>query len=341
VVTTRVKIKVCCFSLVPCDRWMTEVISNRTNTAEASERASAFAHARHFAFVEALMSTAPRFVATRATTRNKRKLDLSTPLFRARGYRTIRITEDERAALDDAAPVVRVDVGPVTQYTNAAYDGDRVLAPWDTKSSADGIERVGKQRAYAIERMTLDGPSTIVTTTRERPLGLVFEPDTQGRVRVSDFVRGSDAEKASKVSALSPDGAQCAKKGDVLRAFSATQISFTTTTALLGDLSGTKRVRTLFGCDGESWDAVRTALTNGRKADGAVTMIFERLDDASKRERWDREEVEVEFRGLGEKTTAELKRERARAPDESQTAVNGSILAGVAAFVLLIAAGFM
>ena len=159
---------------------------------------------------------------------------------------------------------------------------------------------------------------------------------------MADFVRGSDADKAASVARLSPVGADCARRGDVLRAFTATQVSFTTTGALLGDLSGTKRVRTLYGCDGESWERATAALTNGRVADGPVTLVLERLADAeaTERESWAREERKIEFRGLGEKTTVEVQRERAREIGEPQTAVNASILVGALSFLLLIAAGF-
>jgi len=226
-----------------------------------------------------------------------------------------------------------------------------VAAPWASTATTPATERRGqKERAYVFDSSALDAsagdgaPSTtrIVSVTSTRPLGIIFEPDARGRIRVADFVRGSDADKAASVARLSPVGADCARRGDVLRAFTATQVSFTTTGALLGDLSGTKRVRTLYGCDGESWERATAALTNGRVADGPVTLVLERLADAdaTERESWAREEREIEFRGLGEKTTVEVKRERAREIGEPQTAVNASILVGALAFLLLIAAGF-
>jgi len=272
--------------------------------------------------------------------------------YRASGYRTTKLSDVERTQLQDgdaSYTVVKVDVGPVTAYTGGRYDGQKVAAPWASTATTPATERRGqKERAYVFDSSALDAsdgaPSTtrIVSVTSTRPLGIIFEPDARGRIRVADFVRGSDADKAASVARLSPVGADCARRGDVLRAFTATQVSFTTTGALLGDLSGTKRVRTLYGCDGESWERATAALTNGRVADGPVTLVLERLADAdaTERESWAREEREIEFRGLGEKTTVEVKRERAREIGEPQTAVNASILVGALAFLLLIAAGF-
>jgi hypothetical protein len=272
--------------------------------------------------------------------------------YRASGYRTTKLSDVERTQLQDgdaSYTVVKVDVGPVTAYTGGRYDGQKVAAPWASTATTPATERRGqKERAYVFDSSALDAsdgaPSTtrIVSVTSTRPLGIIFEPDARGRIRVADFVRGSDADKAASVARLSPVGADCARRGDVLRAFTATQVSFTTTGALLGDLSGTKRVRTLYGCDGESWERATAALTNGRVADGPVTLVLERLADAdaTERESWAREERKIEFRGLGEKTTQEVKRERAREIGEPQTAVNASILVGALSFLLLIAAGF-
>jgi hypothetical protein len=272
--------------------------------------------------------------------------------YRASGYRTTKLSDVERTQLQDgdaSYTVVKVDVGPVTAYTGGRYDGQKVAAPWASTATTPATERRGqKERAYVFDSSALDAsdgaPSTtrIVSVTSTRPLGIIFEPDARGRIRVADFVRGSDADKAASVARLSPVGADCARRGDVLRAFTATQVSFTTTGALLGDLSGTKRVRTLYGCDGESWERATAALTNGRVADGPVTLVLERLADAeaTERESWAREERKIEFRGLGEKTTVEVQRERAREIGEPQTAVNASILVGALSFLLLIAAGF-
>lgn len=272
--------------------------------------------------------------------------------YRASGYRTTKLSDVERTQLQDgdaSYTVVKVDVGPVTAYTGGRYDGQKVAAPWASTATTPATERRGqKERAYVFDSSALDAsdgaPSTtrIVSVTSTRPLGIIFEPDARGRIRVADFVRGSDADKASSVARLSPVGADCARRGDVLRAFTATQVSFTTTGALIGDLSGTKRVRTLYGCDGESWERATAALTNGRVADGPVTLVLERLADAdaTERESWAREERKIEFRGLGEKTTVEVQRERAREIGEPQTAVNASILVGALSFLLLIAAGF-
>lgn len=182
--------------------------------------------------------------------------------------------------------------------------------------------------------------STILSVTQDRPLGIVFEPDADGLVRVADFVAGSQAAKANDVASLAPFGAQCAKRGDVLRGFTGVQVSFKTTASITGDLSGAKRVRTLYGADGQGWGEVCAALTNGRKADGPVTLVLERDADAERRENWPRAQTELEFRGLGEESTKD-KRERERLePTEDEKAANLSILVGVASFLLLIVSGF-
>ena len=91
------------------------------------------------------------------------------------------------------------------------------------------------------------------------------------------------------------------------RAFTATQVVYKTTAALTGDLSGTKRVRTLYGAGGKDWKDVSAALANGRVADGPVTIVVERDLDRARAEAWPRVTKEIEFRGLGEETTAEKK----------------------------------
>ena len=72
-------------------------------------------------------------------------------------------------------------------------------------------------------------------------------------------------------------------------------------------MSGTKNVRTLYGADGKDWKDVSAALANGRVADGPVTIVVERDLDRARAEAWPRVTKEIEFRGLGEETTAEKK----------------------------------
>jgi hypothetical protein len=176
--------------------------------------------------------------------------------------------------------------------------------------------------------------------TATRPLGIVFEDDADGRARVADFVKGSDAARANDVAALAPYGAQCCRRGDVLRAFTATQVVYKTTAALTGDLSGTKRVRTLFGADDVPWGEVSAALANGRVADGPITLVLERDVDRERAENWPRREEEVEFRGLGDESTQAKKQRERYASDEDTERANIAFASAIAAFALLILAGF-
>lgn len=263
--------------------------------------------------------------------------------YRCDGYRTFAVAEED----DDDARLVRVkvDCGPVSAYTGGRYDGERVTPAWQATSTTPPSERLGrgaKSRTYVFERV-LSTSSEILSVTAERPLGIVFEEDADGRVRVSEFIPGSRAAKAAEVASLAPFGAQCCRKGDILRAFTATQVVYKTTAALTGDLSGTKRVRTLYGADDKDWKDVSAALANGRVADGPVTIVVERDLDRERAEAWPRVTEEMEFRGLGEETTAE-KRTRERflddADDNDRTSANIAFAAAIASFVGLILAGF-
>lgn len=256
--------------------------------------------------------------------------------FRANGYLAF-----EALDASPSSERIKVECGPVDAYTGGKYDGDKVR--WNSLASTPPSERKGGfERVYVFDRVLpqTDGASTILSVTQDRPLGIVFEPDADGLVRVADFVAGSQAAKANDVASLAPFGAQCAKRGDVLRGFTGVQVSFKTTASITGDLSGAKRVRTLYGADGQGWGEVCAALTNGRKADGPVTLVLERDADAERRENWPRAQTELEFRGLGEESTKD-KRERERLePTEDEKAANLSILVGVASFLLLIVSGF-
>lgn len=259
--------------------------------------------------------------------------------FRANGYLAF-----EALDASPASERIKVECGPVDAYTGGKYDGDKVR--WNSLASTPPSERKGGfERMYVFDRVLppSDGDgasSTILSVTQDRPLGIVFEPDADGLVRVADFVAGSQAAKANDVASLAPFGAQCAKRGDVLRGFTGVQVSFKTTSSITGDLSGAKRVRTLYGVDGQGWGEVCAALTNGRKADGPVTLVLERDADAERRENWPRAKTELEWRGLGQESTKD-KRERERLePTEDEKAANLSILVGVASFLLLIVSGF-
>ncbi len=294
--------------------------------------------------------------SSRGRGRGRGRLDASSSSrddieYRCDGYRAIRCDDDDDDDERDARVVrVKVDCGPVSAYTGGRYDGERVTPAWQSTANTPPSERLGRGaelRTYAFERVLprdgTDWTSEIVSVTAERPLGIVFEEDADGRVRVGEFVPGGFAAKASEVASLAPFGAQCCREGDILRAFTATQVVYKTTAALTGDLSGTKRVRTLYGADDKDWKDVSAALANGRVADGPVTIVVERDLDRARAEAWPRVTKEIEFRGLGEETTAEKKtRERFLDDDDDADRTNANIAfaAAIASFVGLILAGF-
>jgi len=100
-----------------------------------------------------------------------------------------------------------------------------------------GIVGKKRQRKFALRKRlgirngVVGKESDIITVTMERPLGIVVERDTEGYVRVADFVEGSRAGRAAavqKLQGLNQAGAQAPKKGDVVRAFTTTTLSYGT-----------------------------------------------------------------------------------------------------------------
>ena len=161
---------------------------------------------------------------------------------------------------------------------------------------AVGIVGRKRERVFAL-RKTLGSvggvagvESEVFAVTMDRPLGVVVERDTDGRVRVADFVEGSRAGRAAAVAQLQGlnenAGARAPKRGDVVRAFTTTTLSYGPRAQLLGDLSGTKRAVVLFGADDQPWGKTIGALKSGLVADGAVTLILERDLDAARAAAW-------------------------------------------------------
>lgn len=236
-----------------------------------------------------------------------------------------------------------------------------------------GVVGGRRQRTFVI-RKTFSFSSDVVSVTMERPLGIVFERDTEGMVRVADMVQGSRAGRAAAVERLQGGGFSGAavvgapRRGDVLRAFSTTTLSFGPRAQLLGDLSGTKRAVVLFGCDGQPWNKVVGALKAGLVADGPVTLLLERARDQARADAWTAEEIPStvtvtenarEGKGGGgaasssaagrESEEGEARRADRRAGSRSNgaedetsvpDALNQAFLVSVLAFLLLIFVGF-
>ena len=115
-----------------------------------------------------------------------------------------------------------------------------------------------------------------------------------GPRRVSDFVRGSRAGRADAVARLQAPasvGASAPRRGDILRAFTTSTLSYGPRAQLLGDLSGTKRAVVLFGADNQPWGKTISALKSGLVADGPVTLILERDRDEARASAWTPEEA--------------------------------------------------
>eukprot|EP00191_Tetraselmis_sp_GSL018_P009646 CAMPEP_0177607316 /NCGR_PEP_ID=MMETSP0419_2-20121207/17849_1 /TAXON_ID=582737 /ORGANISM="Tetraselmis sp., Strain GSL018" /LENGTH=319 /DNA_ID=CAMNT_0019101883 /DNA_START=57 /DNA_END=1017 /DNA_ORIENTATION=- len=151
---------------------------------------------------------------------------------------------------------------------------------------------VGKRKAlpYAFKRL-LEPPSTLIIVRARRPLGIVFEMDDAGLVRVVELVRSSRAAQQSAVARLGadPDSGAYPRVGDVLRAVTATTMDWGARAALLGDLSGSERRVVLFGADGQPWPEVQSALRSGLVADGDVEMVLDAPARAPPAEELERE----------------------------------------------------
>ena len=107
--------------------------------------------------------------------------------------------------------------GKVVYYARGFYyDAVRESDIGERVTCEVGLVSKRVKRTFFLNKTLANGESDIVEVTMERPLGIVFEPDTEGRVRVADFVEGSRAGRAAAVASLSPVGAQAARRGDVL-----------------------------------------------------------------------------------------------------------------------------
>jgi ribosomal protein S18 acetylase RimI-like enzyme len=258
------------------------------------------------------------------------------------------------------------------------YDGVRPSDAVDfgmTERVKVGVGIVGKkrERVFALRKVlgsrggVAGVESDVFAVTMDRPLGVVVERDVDGRVRVADFVEGSRAGRAAAVAQLQGlnenSGARAARRGDVIRAFTTTTLSYGPRAQLLGDLSGTKRAVVLFGADDQPWGKTIGALKSGLVADGPVTLILERDRDAARAEAWTPEptpppEVEkkksaapVSSRSIeGAEKRKALRtvgspsvddRERvSQAPSVVPDPVNASLLVAGVAFVALVVTGF-
>ena len=103
--------------------------------------------------------------------------------------------------------------------------------------------------------------------------------------------------------------------------------------ALLGDLSGTKRMVVTYGVDNQETRSVFKALASGTIMDGPMTLVLERAKDPNERLDWKPEEIPLE------KVRRDAERKQISVDDGLSTA-NATFLALGGAFLLLLLAGF-
>jgi hypothetical protein len=159
--------------------------------------------------------------------------------------------------------------------------------------------------------------------------------DTFGFLRVVDFNPTSKAYQRDAVQRLQPatSMSQSPAIGDVLRGFTAVSIKYGPRAALLGDLSGTKRMIVTYGVDNQTSRSIFKALASGTVADGPMTLVLERAKDPKERTNWKPEEIPTE------NVRREAEKKQIFVDDGFSTA-NATFAALSSAFILLLLAGF-
>lgn len=157
------------------------------------------------------------------------------------------------------------------------------------------VGEVGKRKldSFVLKSSLKDTNSQMLDVTLDRPLGIIFEPDTQGRVRVAELVPGFEAAQRYNVAKLNQTVSKEVCVGDILRACTATVVDYPFKASLVGDLTGTVRRVVLYGVDNQTWSKTAEALRLGLKADGDVTLILERPEPGSMYCSWNSVEEET------------------------------------------------
>lgn len=166
---------------------------------------------------------------------------------------------------------VRVDVGPVVEQTN--------------EEIKMGVKPGGqrKPRRFKMPRTMKDSSMGVVTLAR--PMGVVFVPDTNGRIRVAEIIENSEADRLTKREMLT-GGLYSADRetdeirgicvGDVLRGLTTQRVEIPTAAALTGDLSGAQRQVILMDVTGVGWKVVSRALRQWSLDCGDMSLVIER-----------------------------------------------------------------
>ena len=239
------------------------------------------------------------------------------------GYVLRTVSEEEEEEEDDYERVT-LSIGAIDNSTTNNKEGTR----------EQGEQNQSRKRTFMF-RKVLNTESSLIVYESQRPLGIIFEVDTFGFLRVVDFNPTSKAYQNDKVQRLQPqkEVSQSPVIGDVLRGFTTVSIKYGPRAQLLGDLSGTKRMVVAFGCDNQETDSIFKALRLGTVADGAMTLVLERAKIPSKRMNWKPEEIKID--------DAKLEKERKQITiDNGFSTANVTYLVSLASFLLLLLAGF-
>jgi hypothetical protein len=239
------------------------------------------------------------------------------------GYVLRTVSEEEEEEEDDYERVT-LSIGAIDNSTTNNKEGTR----------EQGEQNQRRKRTFMF-RKVLNTESSLIVYESQRPLGIIFEVDTFGFLRVVDFNPTSKAYQNDKVQRLQPqkEVSQSPVIGDVLRGFTTVSIKYGPRAQLLGDLSGTKRMVVTYGCDNQETDSIFKALRLGTVADGAMTLVLERAKIPSKRMNWKPEEIKID--------DAKLEKERKQITiDNGFSTANVTYLVSLASFLLLLLAGF-
>ena len=116
-------------------------------------------------------------------------------------------------------------------------------------------------RTLSIQR-SLGPNSTINTVSLEKPMGVVFAPDTNGRIRVVEVVKDGKAEQLNNVARLRANGADIIRTGDVLRAMTTSVVTIDMARgSLTGDISSATVGVVLMDVSGKrDWMRARLAM---------------------------------------------------------------------------------
>lgn len=187
---------------------------------------------------------------------------------------------------------IRINVGPTGACKPRTFIFDKLLesaSPASADAAASPPADETRARRGSVTVADLAPPvaavaaaparrSELIAVTLERPLGLIIEEDVRAeRAVVADVVDGSRAAQRKQLAGFDrARRAEAALPGDIVRAFTATNLVYPTKSLLFG-MQPPQRQIVLYGADGQKWERVSAALKQGLVEDGPVTLVLERL----------------------------------------------------------------